>query len=294
VFPAAVEPVTVPVDVTASLAFVIALIVGGALAWGCILVGERLALLDHPGAIKPHAHPVPYTGGTAIFATLLLLAPVAGLDIWILLGAALCWLVGAIDDVRGLAPTTKLAAQVPALVLGSLAVELSPLERAVAVAAGLILLNAFNVVDGLDGLAAGAALSPLVLLAVVGAGGAVSAVGLGAVLGFLLFNLAPAKLFLGDQGSLLLGYLLWILPLGWLGAEGSLRLSSLWVLLWLFPIVNLAYVLWVRARARRPLLRGDRSHLYDALHRRYGLRATLAVCWGVSVLGVLGAAAVAS
>jgi UDP-GlcNAc:undecaprenyl-phosphate GlcNAc-1-phosphate transferase len=108
-----------------------------------------------------------------------------------------------------------------------------------------------------------------------------------------LFNLAPAKLFLGDQGSLLLGYLLWILPLSWLGAEGSLRVNSLWLLLWLFPIVNLGYVLGVRALSRRPLLRGDRSHLYDALHRRYGLRATLLVCWGVSVLGVLAAAAAA-
>jgi len=279
--------------VTAELTFLVAVVVGGALAWVCILAGQRLALLDRPSAIKPHAHPIPYTGGAAILATLLLLAPLMSTNPPTLVGAVLCWLVGAVDDVRGLSPVTKLAAQVPALVIGSFAVELGPIERAVAVVVGLILLNAFNVVDGLDGLAAGAAVCPLVLLALVGAGGVMSAVALGAVLGFLLFNLAPARLFLGDQGSLVLGYLLWILPLSWLGSEGSLRLSSLWILLWLFPIVNLGYVLWVRARARRPLLRGDRSHLYDALHRRYGLRATLVACWGISVLGVLAAAAAA-
>ena len=276
---------------TPVLTFVAAILVAAALAWISILGGRQLQLLDKPSAIKPHAQPTPYTGGAAILGTLLVLAPFVGTDLRLLLGAAICWLVGAVDDVRGLSPITKLAAQVPALVIGSLAVELDPTQRGVAVALGLILLNAFNVVDGLDGLAAGVAACPLLLLAFVGAGGNVALVGLGAVLGFLLFNLPPARLFLGDQGSLLLGYLLWILPLSWLGSEGFLRFGSLWLLLWLFPAVNLGYVLWVRMRARRSLLRGDRSHLYDELHRRYGLRATLAMCWGVSVLGVLAAAA---
>jgi UDP-GlcNAc:undecaprenyl-phosphate GlcNAc-1-phosphate transferase len=284
--------------VTAELAFLVALIVGAVLAWVAILAGRRLALLDRPSAIKPHAHPIPYTGGAAILGTLIVIAPLVDSSPSLLLGAMLCWLVGAIDDVRGLSPVTKLGALVPALVIGSLAVELDPITRAAAVALGLVLLNAFNVVDGLDGLAAGAAAGPLALLAFVGAGGPIGAVALGAVLGFLLFNLAPARVFLGDQGSLLLGYLLWILPLSWLGHQGSIRVSSLWLLLWLFlwlfPIANMAFVLCIRARARRPLLRGDRSHLYDALHRRFGLRATLIVCWGVALLGVLGAAAVAS
>jgi UDP-GlcNAc:undecaprenyl-phosphate/decaprenyl-phosphate GlcNAc-1-phosphate transferase len=278
--------------VTAEAAFLLALAVCAALTWVAILAGERLALLDRPSAIKPHAHPIPYTGGAAILGTLLAIGPFVGSSLPLLLGAALCWLVGAVDDVRGLSPVTKLVAQVPALLIGSFAVEVDPITRAVVVALGLILLNAFNVVDGLDGLAAGAAAVPLVLLALVGAGGLLGLVALGAVLGFLLFNLTPARVFLGDQGSLLLGYLLWILPLSWLGDDASLRAGSLWVLLWVFPIVNMCFVLLIRARARRPLLRGDRSHLYDALHRRYGLRATLVLCWGVSLLGVLGAAAV--
>lgn len=279
---------------TVELAFLASVVVGAALTWVAILAGRRLALLDQPSAIKPHAHPIPYTGGAAILGTLLVIGPLVGSSLQLLLGAALCWLVGAVDDVRGLSPITKLGAQVPALLIGSFAVELDPITRAVAVALGLVLLNAFNVVDGLDGLAAGAAAVPLVLLALVGAGGLIGVVALGAVLGFLLFNLAPARVFLGDQGSLLLGYVLWILLLAWLGSDVSPRVSALWVGLWLFPIVNLSFVLWIRARARRPLLLGDRSHLYDALHRRYGLRATLVVCWGVSILGVLGAAAVAS
>jgi UDP-GlcNAc:undecaprenyl-phosphate GlcNAc-1-phosphate transferase len=278
--------------VTGELALLTSVFVGAALAWIAILTGRRLLLLDKPSAIKPHARPTPYTGGAAILATLLVLAPVTGIDFRLLLGAVLCWLVGAVDDVRGLSPVTKVAAQVPGLAIGSLAVELNPIERGTVVALGVVCLNAFNVVDGLDGLAAGVAVFPLALLALAGAGGHVPAVGLGAILGFLLFNLPPAKLFLGDQGSLLLGYLLWIIPIAWIGPERSLQAATLWALLWLFPIVNTGYVLWVRARARRPLLLGDRSHLYDALQRNYGLRVTLAICWGVSILGVLAAAAV--
>jgi UDP-GlcNAc:undecaprenyl-phosphate GlcNAc-1-phosphate transferase len=277
---------------TVELALVVALIVGAVLAWVATVAGRRLDLVDRPSAIKPHARPTPYTGGAAILATILLVAPVGNASVPVLVGAATCWLVGAIDDVRGLAPLPKLAAQAPGLLIGSFAVEMGLIERAMAVLAGLVLLNAFNVVDGLDGLAAGAAAIPLALLTLVGAGGVIAPVSLGAVLGFLLFNLAPAKIFLGDQGSLLLGYLLWITPLSWLGPEWSARISTLWLLLWLFPIVNMGYVLLVRAQARRPLLRGDRSHLYDALHRRYGLGPTLAVCWGIAALGVLGAAAV--
>ena len=116
---------------------------------------------------------------------------------------------------------------------------------------------------------------------------------LGATLGFLLFNLPPARIFLGDEGALLLGYILWLLPLGWLAAAGVQRVLPLWALVWLFPIVNSAYVLVARLRSRRPLLRGDRSHFYDELNRRFGLRLTLALCWGTSVLGVICVLAVA-
>ena len=64
-------------------------------------------------------------------------------------------------------------------------------------------------------------------------------------------------------------------------------------LLWLFPLVNSAYVVVVRYRAHRPLLKGDRSHLYDALRARYGLTRTLTVCWVVAALGSLFAALLA-
>src|SRR5206468_681324 len=125
-------------DVTPALTFFTAVLVAGALAWISIFGGRQLQLLDKPSPIKPHAQPTPYAGGAAILGTLLVLAPFVGADLRLVLGAAICWLVGAVDDVRGLSPITKLAAQVPALVIGSLAVELDPTQRGVAVALGLI------------------------------------------------------------------------------------------------------------------------------------------------------------
>src|SRR5207249_3642405 len=145
----------------------------------------------------------------------------------------------------------------------------------VAVVIGMILVNAFNVIDGLDGLAGGVAL--FALLPLVAMGNPLSDLGaivLGSVVGFLLLNLHPARLFLGDEGSLLLGYVLWLLAVSILAARPVPASFAFAALIWAFPIVNAVFVLIKRATEGRPILAGDRGHLYDVLQRRYGLGAT--------------------
>lgn len=273
--------------------FAAALIVGLPLGAAITVMSYRLGLLDRPGHIKPHARPVPFTGGAMIALTLSLLAPFVGVPFPALLGVVLVWLVGFVDDARGLRPVLKLVAAIPALAIGSFAVELGPVERLAAVAAGALLVNAFNVVDGLDALAGGtAALSFLALAFMPNALSALTMAALGCVVAFLVFNLPPARLFLGDEGSLLLGYLLWLLPLGMVGLAAPTRLLAAIVLLWLFPLVNAAFVIATRLREGRSLVAGDRSHLYDVLHRRVGLRRTLLACWGIAAVGAAAAAAI--
>jgi UDP-GlcNAc:undecaprenyl-phosphate GlcNAc-1-phosphate transferase len=262
--------------------------------WFAANLGIRYGLVDRPGAIKPHLTPVPFLGGTAILAALLAAVPIASMNPVALGGAVLCWLIGLVDDVHGLGPVLKLVALLPALGLGSLALDLPPRERVAVVVVGLVLLNVFNVIDGLDALAGGTAVLMFVSLGLVGTMPEVSSVGIGATLGFLVFNLPRAKLFLGDEGSLLLGYLLWLLTAAWLATSPTAYAATLWSLLWLFPLSNAAYVVVVRFKARRPLLRGDRSHLYDILKQRYGLTRTLAICWLISALGALGIAGLVS
>jgi UDP-GlcNAc:undecaprenyl-phosphate/decaprenyl-phosphate GlcNAc-1-phosphate transferase len=271
-----------------------AFVLGLPTAFVLIPLSDRLGLLDKPGPIKPHARPIPYTGGAMIAGVILAIGVAVSLPVAVILGATAIWLVGFIDDTRGLAPLVKLAAEIPPLFAGSLAVDLSPIERVVAVLAGVVLVNVFNVTDGLDGLAGGTAAIILIALLVLGGPlSGVAAVALGAVAAFLLFNLPPARLFLGDEGSLLLGYVLWLVPLAALTVAPSAGLLAALLLAWAFPLTNTAFVVGARLRASRPVLTGDRSHLYDVLNRRFGLRGSLLVCWGLSAVGGVLAAAIA-
>src|SRR5439155_13541745 len=173
----------------------------------------------------------------------------------VLLGGLFIWLVGLVDDIRSLPPRLKLLLEIPPLIVGVSALALEPLVLVVAVLVGVFLVNCFNVIDGLDGLAGGVAL--ISLLAVLWASGPLaSSAGLlvGAIAAFLLFNLRPARLFLGDQGSLFLGYYIWILPLASFANKPETRTIVFGALLWGFPLVNAVFVVTKRLIERRALL----------------------------------------
>jgi UDP-GlcNAc:undecaprenyl-phosphate GlcNAc-1-phosphate transferase len=263
--------------------------IGLPLAYAAMTLGKRLMLLDVPTAIKPHARPVPFTGGTPVAAIAVSTAAAVGL-LPLAAGAAGVWAIGFVDDVRSLSPRAKLALEVlPILVVAS-SLDQRPVVIVLLAISGVVLINVFNVIDGLDGLAAGCALAPLlVLMTSESATGRVAASAAGCVLAFLVFNRHPAKLFLGDQGSLLLGFLLWALPLMENLRFARWSVVALWVMLWIFPILNAAYVVAFRLHAHRPIMRGDRSHLYDTMLRRFGLRVTLIACWSIAALGAFGA-----
>jgi UDP-GlcNAc:undecaprenyl-phosphate/decaprenyl-phosphate GlcNAc-1-phosphate transferase len=267
---------------------------GVPLMWAALLIGRRLGLLDLPTGIKVHRLPVPYTGGAAIAATLAVAWVVFDLPPAVLLGGLFIWVVGLVDDIRSLPPTVKLVLEIPPLIIGASTLGLEPLAITAAALVGAFLVNCFNVIDGLDGLAGGVAvISMLAILWATGSTvGAIAGLLVGALAAFLLFNLHPARLFLGDQGSLLLGYFLWILPLASAANQPDARDVIFGVLLWVFPLVNAAFVVSKRLIEGRALLAGDRGHLYDVLHRRIGLRRTLLACWSVAALSSIAATAV--
>lgn len=271
--------------VLASITFLASL----ALTWLAISIGRRLQLLDLPNAIKPHGRPVPYTGGTAIVVVVATTMSILGL--FALALAAICiWAIGLVDDVRSLPPRLKLVLEAAALLLGASGLGLSPIPMALAVVAGVILMNAFNVIDGLDGLAAGCALPPLLVFTSSGdVAGPLAASTAATVAAFLVFNRHPARIFLGDEGSLLLGFTLWTLPFLAGTDSATPRGALLWLELWLFPLLNAAFVIVLRLRTHRPIMRGDRSHLYDFWHKRFGLMGTLLACWSIAAAGAIGA-----
>ncbi len=230
--------------------------------------------------------------------------------IGVLLGATVITFVGMIDDIRGVAPLEKLFGQLVAAVvplsfgvgmdvltnpLGGM-VFLGPLGLALTVAWLVALCNVMNLIDGIDGLAAGIATiaGGTVLVASYQHGDVATAMLaaalIGSTLGFLPYNFSPARIFLGDTGSMLLGYILGSLSV--LGAYKSYTALSLLVPLVALgvPVLDTALAITRRWRTRRPIFQADTEHLHHRLLQR-GLsqRQTAVVLYLVT--GILGVGA---
>lgn len=242
-----------------------------------------------PNERSSHTVPTPRGGGLAVIAAILLVwAALAAARIVeprvVLIGLSATGLavVSWIDDRRGLAPVIRLFAQAAAVALGVFALPagggvLKPLLGSIAALvlaalAWLWFVNLFNFMDGIDGLAGGEAAAigiGLALIAAIGAGldpglAALAGAVVGAAIGFLVWNWAPARVFLGDVGSVPLGYVLGFLLLG-------AGLSGHWRAALILPAYFLADASLTLARR---LLRGERiwvahrEHLYQRAVQR--------------------------
>ena len=281
---------------------------------------QKVGAIDVPrDARRVHDHPIPRMGGMAIFLGFLISVllfvdisrPVRG----ILLGAVLIVACGAIDDVVSLNAWIKLAVQVAAaivavahgvvievfrnpnifseneaLVLGALAVPVTVIWI-------VGITNSVNLIDGLDGLAVGvstiASTTMFVVALLVSEGNVavILAALMGACLGFMPYNLNPAKIFMGDAGSLLLGYVL-----STVSVVGMFKFYA--IVTFVVPILALALPLFDTLCAIiRRLLRGqspmhpDRGHLHHRLIDM-GLSQKQAVAVLYSISAVLGLCAV--
>jgi UDP-GlcNAc:undecaprenyl-phosphate GlcNAc-1-phosphate transferase len=246
-----------------------------------IAIGRRFRLLDQPHGIKIHSRPVPFTGGLAYVLALGVWSAVAPLPIPFVLAAIAIWAVGFADDVWKFEARRKLMLQLAALLLAVPALEGELAIKLAAIVIGVVLVNMFNVLDGLDGLAGGVAFFALLPIAVASEGGGqeVAALTAGFTAAFLIVNVSPARLFLGNQGSLVLGYSMWFIAVSSTLRDPGPSAVLAAGLLWAVPAANAAFVVARRIYERRPVLIGDRSHLYDELHHRLGLRTTLVIAW---------------
>jgi len=287
---------------------IIALAVPVFVAWALIAMLRRskwaAGFADEPNERSLHAVPTPRIGGLGLAAAAL---PVAALvssnEIAIVLAcaAALC-LVSLVDDVRDLAIPVRLAAQATCIVVAMVALSaadaaharLGAVEAAFAFVAVLWMTNLFNFMDGSDGLAGGMALIGFAAFA-AGAWAAqeiplalASAAVASAAAGFLVHNFPPARVFMGDAGSVPLGFLA-----GALGLYGIVREAwPAWFPLVVFsPFIVDATVTLARrvARGERPW-RAHRSHYYQRLVLAGWSQRRLALC----AYALMGLAAVAA
>jgi UDP-GlcNAc:undecaprenyl-phosphate GlcNAc-1-phosphate transferase len=253
-------------------------------------LARRFALVDRPGPLKVQRAPVPYLGGAAVTAGVAVGLGAAGR--WALaLPPLLALGLGIADDRHDLPARGRLAGQVLVGVTAGAAVPGGVAARTATTALVVVLINAWNLVDGLDGLAAGVTVASGAAAATLGGDAApVAAATAGAAAGFLVWNRPPARIYLGDGGAYLLGTVLALTP----ALAGRPQPWSVWLvtpMLFGVPVADVGVAVIRRARAGAPLFAGDRSHSYDQLADR-GLpvgRVALLFTGAQALLGVAGA-----
>ncbi len=260
-------------------------------------LAERFQLLDQPGRHKRHKRPVPIVGGLLLFLAVWLgvlaaywgfsdrFAGLAGSLGYIFCGALIIFLVGFSDDLTPLSAWTKLIAQVAVglvLYIGGLRIDPLTVPFLGGISMGVFsvaitvfwvvgLTNAVNIIDGLDGLAGGVSLIAALTMTVIGhlygVGPAVvfAYAMIGFLVVFLFYNRYPARVFLGDSGSLQIGYYFAVISLlvplkSYTAAALYLPLLALGV-----PILETAISISRRLATHRNVMKADRRHLFHYL-----------------------------
>lgn len=273
----------------------------------------RIAL---PSGDRWHREPTALLGGLGIFGAFLagtlaaaLLAIAAGSELplrqgaGILLAAGVMFAAGLADDILRLRPTTKLVLQAlggAVLVTGGVVYRLTGfeiLDATLTVFWFMALTNAVNLIDNMDGVAAGvttvAAGFLAALFALEGAWflAALALALAGATGGFLPYNFRPASIFMGDSGSLVLGALLAALGAAYSGiAEARLPAAVVPVLVVIVPVLDTTLVSFTRTLARFPVTQGGRDHVSHRLVRMgFSEVGAALVLYGVAIAGGLAA-----
>jgi UDP-GlcNAc:undecaprenyl-phosphate GlcNAc-1-phosphate transferase len=291
-----------PLLAVASLSF------GAALGLTPLLraLAPAIGFLDHPGDRKPHPAPTPLLGGVAVAgalvagplaASLLLHTKIAVPAAGVLIGATLSLALGLMDDRTPMRPAGKLVGQIVAALFlvawgsGHGFVTLHPVLAAVAVVGVVALLNAVNFLDAMDGIVSaivpvtGLGFVALALLHGADVNLALAWGAIGASAGFLVYNAPPARIFLGDAGSHLLGFVLAALALQALdGALTIPHIASIAAIL-AYPLFDVLFVVTTRLADGRPIHVGGTDHTTHRLSRVCGRWGTLAVVTSVTILG---------
>ena len=270
------------------IALVLATVVSMALIPAMWRLAPHLGLIDRPDPRKVHRIAIPRVGGWGIVIgslfPLIILLPMEPLLESYLLGCVVLFSFGVWDDAKEIGHYKKFAGQLLAVLLvlfhGDLWIHRAPfLGDALAPAAGMTLtcfamvgmINAINHSDGLDGLAGGESVLSLIVIAFLahsadGPGAVVIAAALaGGILGFLRYNTHPARVFMGDSGSQVLGFTLGFLAI-LLTQEVHTALSPAITLFFLgLPIIDIIAVLIQRVRKRKNWFLATRNHIHHRL-----------------------------
>ena len=306
------------------LAFVIAAGVALLITPGVILLAAKTGAMDAPDARKVHKKPIPRIGGIGIYAAFMvaMLSVLSFVDvtaevkteiIGLMVGGSLIVLVGVIDDYKNLPAKVKLVGQIIAAAVLVIAFDVridfitDPFGDYIytewlAVPLTIFwivgLTNTVNLIDGLDGLAAGVATIAAVTIMMVALQQSIMLVAVltaalaGAAFGFLYYNFNPARIFMGDSGSMFLGFML--AGISVIGAVKSAATIALIVpiLALGLPILDTTFAIVRRYRGGVPIFKPDKGHLHHRL-LDLGFTQRQAVLLMYVISALLGLSAVA-
>ncbi len=260
-----------------------------------IKIGYKFEIIDTPGYRKIHKSPIPRSGGMAFFVSFFMLVLFLILlkiyDFKILKGAYLSliiiFLLGIYDDVKGANAKVKFLFQILSASLlwynglridritnpfgGEILITNNVLSLVITVFWVVSLINAINLLDGMDGLAAGVILiSSVFIFIIAGLSKNIDVLFLASMLigitsGFLVFNFPPAKIFMGDTGSMFLGFMMAVL--GIIGNRKSAVAITLLVpiVLLLIPIIDTGMAILRRLKQRKNIFQADKEHIHHRL-----------------------------
>jgi UDP-GlcNAc:undecaprenyl-phosphate GlcNAc-1-phosphate transferase len=300
-----------------------------------LVLAKRVGAIVVPHERKVHQKPTPTLGGAAMFVGIAVgLGVASGLQgfrgvfdsaitpVGVLLAAAVVFLTGLVDDIKEVSAPGKIAGLVlggSVLSLAGLTIVNLPLPfvgftvlapdmaALISVLWVIVMANAINLIDGLDGLAAGvvfiAALAFLVyglrlqhvgIIETGNIGPLLAVITMGVCAGFLPYNLHPARIFMGDSGALLLGLLMASSTIAVGGQSDDSYAGQSWfffaplvipLFILAIPLLDMAFSVLRRARARSGIATADKDHLHHRLLRLgHGQRISVAILWGFTAL----------
>ena len=299
--------------------FLLAFVVSLAMTPVAIKIAPKIGAMDVPkDSRRMHTKAMPRFGGLAIFcgtmiSTAVFLAELDPRIKGIMLGGVLIYALGVVDDLKNLPAKVKFLGQTVIAVImytydiriefitnffGSGRSELGTVLCFIITILWIVgITNTVNLIDGLDGLAAGTSAIASLCIAYVAyihgmylAAGAMLALA-GGALGFLPFNFYPAKIFMGDGGSLFLGFMLSTMSILGPVKKATIFAVIIPVLVLGLPIFDTAFAIFRRLVNKRPIMEADKGHLHHRLMKLgYGQRRATLMLYGVS--GIMGVAAV--
>lgn len=273
-------------------------------------ISYHVGALDYPNERKVHKKPMPVMGGLMIYLGFLfgymLFAPQSTQMLAILIASFIVVITGILDVIKPLRAREKLVGQVVAVLIivfyGKILLndisffgyyfDFGWLAYPITIVFIVAVMNCINLIDGLDGLADGISMIFFITIGVLAfimhnLGSleiTIAFIMIGACLGFLIFNFNPAKIFMGEIGSMFLGFMIAVVCL--LGFK-AVTLTSLVVpmLILAIPILDTLFAILRRIIHHKPIYEADRQHLHhQLLNKKFSQKTTVLIIYAVSIL----------